>query len=214
MNIKFWVGRNQRRFIGFVLFFFIILNLSLFLAGKEHPGCVSATIEGIHFEFCIDKTEVKKNETFAVQVTVNIPENGKIYIVGKEVWYYGCSYSRDEIGFCLGSSQIFGDRVPMFYDLKKISKRGVYRNKKSFKIKDFEDRVKEKGIRINGIINVKFYVSFCREFCDYIKNKILQEEWSHHGDSHEEWYEECYLSIFRNYFYDEVVGTITLQVIE
>lgn len=210
MNIKCGVKTNQKKCINLVLFFFIILNLSLILEGKKHPICVSKTIEGIHFKFCIDKTKIKKNSTFYIKVTVKIPKDREIYVAIKDIRI--CNYPlSDELVFCLGHTQIYGDRVPKFYDLRQFSKKGVYRNKKSYKIKDMK---KSMGLRFNSTISLEFSVSFCTKICDSIKDRLLQSDWSHWAYRHEDWYEECYMSIFRNYIFNEKVGNVTLQIIE
>ena len=130
---------------------------------------------------------------------------------GKDIWLCGLSWSLDTLDFCLGNSNIMGDCITMLYDLKNVSRRGYYRYKFSVCINDIE---KKFGVSLHGVINLQFLVSFSKKICEPLKNIILKQEWSHWEDRNQEWYDECYGDLFRNFVFDETVGTIRLTILE
>lgn len=209
--IKIHNERNIKKILHFILFILVIFNFSLFLYGKKHEKCVTRTIAGIHFRYCVNKLRIEKNESFELTLTVKIPKKREIYVSGKDIRSCGLSWSLDTLEFCLGDSNIMGDRIPMLYDLKKVSRRGYYRDKFSVCINDIE---KKYGVSLHGVINLKFLISFSKQICEPLKNIILKQEWSHWDDKNQEWYSECYGGLFRNFVFDETVGTIKLTILE
>ena len=209
--IKIHNERNIIKLLHFILFILVIFNFSLFLYGRKHEKCVTRTIDGIHFRYCVNKLRIERNESFELTLTVKIPNNREIYVSGKDIWLCGLSWSLDTLDFCLGNSNIMGDCITMLYDLKNVSRRGYYRYKFSVCINDIE---KKFGVSLHGVINLQFLVSFSKKICEPLKNIILKQEWSHWEDRNQEWYDECYGDLFRNFVFDETVGTIRLTILE
>jgi len=203
--------KNQIKIISLIFCFLVIFNFSQLLDAKKYKKCVVKTVEGIHFKFCVSKTKIKKDESVELKLTVKIPKNRGIYVAKKNIRFCGYSYSMGTLFFCLGDSNVFGDRIPKLYDLNEISKRGHYRDKISVNLSEIE---KKSDVYLNGEIKLKFTVSFCKKICNSLKDIILKKEWSHWANQDDEWYIKCYDEFFRNFILEETIGIINVRIKE